>query len=158
YGLRQSPNVWKFTIDTELQNMGFKATASDPCVYTREQQGHYVMIILLFYNILVMGPSVEVSQSVQDTLKTIFSISKLGPVSLTLIVEVTRDSERGGFLKLSQHKYVLNLLQKFKMESCNTVYTPGIANQYTKEPEENILDHEQTKQYRAMVGSPISLA
>ncbi|CAN0028815.1 unnamed protein product, partial [Sphacelaria rigidula] len=157
YGLRQSPNVWNFTIDTELQNMGFKATASDPCVYTKGQQEHYVMITLFVDDILVTGPSIEILQSVQDSLKTKISISELGPVSLILGMEVIRNSERG-FLRLSQHKYVLNLLQKFKMDSCNTAYTPGVANQYTEEPEENRLDPEQTKQYQAMVGSLIFLA
>ncbi|CAM9207064.1 unnamed protein product [Sphacelaria rigidula] len=144
YGLRQSPNLWNFTIDTELQNMGFKATENDPCVYTRGQQEHYVMITLFVDDILVTGPSIEILQSVKDTLKTKFSISELGPVSLIEGMEVIRNSERG-FFQLSQHKYVLNFPQKFKMDSCNTVHTPGIANQCTEEPEENLLDQEQTK-------------
>ncbi|CAM9761650.1 unnamed protein product [Sphacelaria rigidula] len=75
YGLRQSPNVWNsHTIDTELQNMGFKVTASDPCVCTRGQQEHYVMITLFVDDILVTGPSIEIFQSVQDTQHKIFNI------------------------------------------------------------------------------------
>ncbi|CAM9388500.1 unnamed protein product [Sphacelaria rigidula] len=157
YGLRQSPNVWNFTIDIELQNLGFKATASGLCFYTRGQQEHDILITLFVDDILVTGPSIETLQSVQDTLKTNFSTSQLGPVSLLLGMEVIRDFERG-FLKLSQHQYVLNFLQKFKMDSCNNVHTPGIANQYTEEPEIMFLDQEQTKQYQAMVGSLIFLA
>ena len=111
YGLRQSPNVWNFTINTELQNMNFRATASDPCVYTRGKQADYVMLTLFVDDILLTGPSIRVLQDVQDTLKTKFSISELGPVSLILGIEVTRDTERGT-LQLSQHKYVLELLKK----------------------------------------------
>ena len=33
YGLRQSPRNWFNTIDDSLRDVGFIATASDPCVY-----------------------------------------------------------------------------------------------------------------------------
>ncbi|CAN0069747.1 unnamed protein product [Sphacelaria rigidula] len=121
YGLRQSPKVWNFTIETELQSIGFKATASDPCVYTRGQQEHDVMITLFVDDILDTGPCIEISQSVQDTLKTKIAITDLGPVSLILGMGVIIDSERG-FVKLSQH----NMYQIFYKSSKWTPATPYI--------------------------------
>ena len=53
------------------------------------------MLTLFVDDILLTGPSIRVLQDVQDTLKTKFSISELGPVSLILGIEVTRDTERG---------------------------------------------------------------
>ena len=83
YGLRQSPAVWNSTINAELQKMGFTATASDPCVYTRGAHDGYVMLTLIVDDILLTGLSVSLLQHVQDMLKNFFSISELGPVSYT---------------------------------------------------------------------------
>ncbi|CAM9515867.1 unnamed protein product [Sphacelaria rigidula] len=93
--------------------MGFKATASDSCVYTRGRQEHFVMITLFVDDILATEQSIEILQSVQDTLKTKFAMSELGPVLLILGMEVIRDSERG-FLKLPQLKDVPNCYKRSK--------------------------------------------
>ena len=93
----------------------------------------------------------------QDTLSTTFPISELGPVSLILGMEVTRDTERGT-LQLSQHKYVLESLKKNGMESCNLVHSPGIPDQNVENTEETLQDYDQTEQYLAMVGSLLFLA
>ncbi|CAM9668704.1 unnamed protein product, partial [Sphacelaria rigidula] len=84
YGLRQSPNVWNATMDTELRKMDFSATASDPCVYTKGSHERYVMLTLYVDDVLITGPSISILQQVQDALKSRFSISELGPVSLFL--------------------------------------------------------------------------
>ncbi|CAM9604071.1 unnamed protein product [Sphacelaria rigidula] len=42
YGLRQIPNVWNSTTDTELRKIVFSATISDPWVYTTGYHGVYI--------------------------------------------------------------------------------------------------------------------
>ncbi|CAM9284251.1 unnamed protein product, partial [Sphacelaria rigidula] len=158
YGLRQSPNVWNSTIDTKLRTLGFNPTVSDPCVYTKGSHGGYIMLTLFVDDILMTGPSINLLHQVQDLLKTSFSISELGLVSLILGMEVIRDEARGS-LKLSQHKYVKSLLLKFGMESSNPVHTPGIPGQLTEDtPEDNFLEQSEKTRYQAMVGSLIFLA
>ena len=73
--------------------MNFRATASDPCVYTRGKQADYVMLTLFVDDILLTGPSIGVLQDVQDTLKTKFSISELGPVSLIPVLFLFNNME-----------------------------------------------------------------
>ncbi|CAN0030647.1 unnamed protein product, partial [Sphacelaria rigidula] len=157
YGLRQSPNVWNATIESELRKLGFTATASDPCVYTREQNDKYVMLTLFVDDILLIGPSIKLLQDVQDTLKNKYAISDLGPVSLILGMKVSRDTERGT-LKLSKHKYAISLLHKFNMDSCNPLHTPGVNNSILPDTEGQLLDQQSMKQYQAMVGSLIFLS
>ena len=99
YGLRQSPHVWNFTVDSELQNIGLISTASDPCVYTRGLNDTHVMLNLFAVDILLTGPSIKLRQAVQDTLKTKLSFSDLGPVSIILGIEIARDTERMSLLQ-----------------------------------------------------------
>ncbi|CAM9718771.1 unnamed protein product [Sphacelaria rigidula] len=157
YGLRQSPNVWNATVDSELRKIGFTPTASDHCVYTRGHGDKYVMLMLFVDDILLTGPSINLLQDVQDKLQKGFSISEVGPVSLILSMEITRDTEQG-ILKFSQHKYVLSLLQKLKLESGNSVHTSGIINNTLPASEEHLPDLQGMKQYQAMVGSLIFLS
>ncbi|CAM9889682.1 unnamed protein product [Sphacelaria rigidula] len=158
YGLRQSPNVWNSTINTELKTLGFSATASDPCVYTKGSHRSYIMLTLFVDEISMAGPSINLLRQVQDLLKTKFSISKLGPVSLILGMEVVRDEARGT-LRLSQHNYVKLLLLKFGMESSNPVHTPGTPDQLIEDtPEDNFPEQSEKTRYQAMVGSLIFLA
>lgn len=65
-----------------------------------------------------------------------FSTSELETALLTSGMDVIRDFE-GRFVKSSQHKYVLKLLQKFEMESWETWHASGIENQHIKEPEKS---------------------
>ncbi|CAM9476172.1 unnamed protein product, partial [Sphacelaria rigidula] len=158
YGLRESPNVWNSTIDTELKTLGFSATACDPCVYTKGSHGGHIMLTLFVDDILMTGPSINLLHEVQDLLKTKFSISELGPVSLILRMEVIRDEARGT-LKLWQHNYVKYLLLKFGMDSSNPVHTPGTPGQLFEDtPEDNFLGLSERTKYQPMVGSLIFLA
>ena len=127
-------------MDSELQKNVSSATASDPCVDTKGLNDTYVMLTLFVDDILRSGPSMKILQAVQDTLKAKFSISDLGPVSITLGIEITRDTERGT-MKLSQRNYVASLPQRFNMDTCNPVHTPGVSNNtVVPDTEEHLLD------------------
>ena len=39
YGLRTASRVWHLTLDKALQDIGFKATKTDPCMYISEIEG-----------------------------------------------------------------------------------------------------------------------
>ncbi|CAN0004402.1 unnamed protein product [Sphacelaria rigidula] len=157
YGLRQSPNVWNATVDSELRRIGFIATASDPCVYTRRKNDKYVMLTSFVDDILLTGPSIKLLQDPQDTLKKEISSSELGSGSLILGMEIRRDTERRT-LELSQHTYVISLLQQFHVEYCNSIHTPRITNSTLAASEEHLLDRQGIKQYQAIVGSSIFLS
>ena len=38
YGLKQSPRCWNIALDSHLRNIGFRQTASDPCLYCTSVQ------------------------------------------------------------------------------------------------------------------------
>lgn len=101
------------------------------------------------------GLSMKLLQQVQDMLKTRFSMSELGPVYFMLGVEVIRDEAQGP-LKLSQHKYILFLLEKFVMDSCDPVRKLVTSNQPVDDaPENTLLEPTEKTKCQAMVGSLI---
>eukprot|EP00903_Cladosiphon_okamuranus_P017943 g16510.t1 len=124
YGLRQSPSVWNLTMDKDLRRKGYTPTASDPCVYTKGSGNSYVMLTLFVDDILLTGPSNTVLQEARQDLQRSFAMTDLGPASQILGIEIKQDLKKD-IITLSQEKYTLSILKRFKMDSCKPSHTPG---------------------------------
>lgn len=114
YGLRRSPNVWNSTIDKDLRATGFTPTTSDPCVYTKGSDNHYIMLTLFVDDLLITGPSEVSVAEVRSMLMEKFAMTDLGDVSQIFGIEVTRNKE-AGTIELNQGKYTLSVLARFNM-------------------------------------------
>lgn len=90
--------------------IGFSPTQSDPCAFIL----HSRIILMLYVD------DILISVKLQDR----FEKTNMGEVSLILGMEVTRSYEEGT-LVVSQKDYVKRILEKFGMENCNPVSTPG---------------------------------
>ena len=55
YGLRQSPRNWFNTINDSLRDMGFTATASDPCVYIFGSDDNLSILTMYVDDPLLLG-------------------------------------------------------------------------------------------------------
>ena len=78
-------------------------------------------------------------------------------VSLVLGMEVTRDRENGT-LSICQEYFIKSVLQRFGMGGCIPVSTPGFgAELSTEQPEETLLNEEETQRYQAITGSVMYL-
>jgi hypothetical protein len=87
-----------------------------------------------------------------------FAARDLGPVSLFLGMEVVRESERR-LLKLSQHKYVRELLEKYSMQNCAAVRSPLAAGaKLSREGEGAGDDLEAGVPYSELVGALLYLS
>lgn len=86
-----------------------------------------------------------------------FAMTDMGEVSLILGMTVTRDYETGT-LSITQKNYVNNIIERFGMEDCNPVHTPGYGAELSNDqPEETLLGATGTKLYQAMEGSVLYL-
>ena len=155
YGLRQSPSVWNLTIDKDLRGKGYTPTASDPCVYTKGSGNGYVMLTLFVDDILLTGPSTTVLQEARQDLQRSFAMTDLGPATQILGIEINQDLEKGT-ITLSQEKYTLSILKRFKMDSCNPSHTPGTGVD-DKGSTATPLSDADKKEYQSLVGSLIFL-
>eukprot|EP00752_Nemacystus_decipiens_P003379 g3126.t1 len=97
-------------------------------------------------DLVTTGKTRSVVQDLKDQLANKFKMTDGGPAKLLLGMEI---AQKHGEITVSQHYYVLEILEKFKMQDCKPVSTPGSGPEIEKEPENAIfLDEVETKLYQ----------
>ena len=87
-----------------------------------------------------------------------FAMTDMGEVSLILAMNVTRSYEEGT-LTSTQKYYVQNILDRYGMQDCNSVHTPGYGPELSEEqPKVKLLGAQGVKLYQAIMGSVLYLA
>lgn len=158
YGLAQSPVLWYDTIDEVLVVIGFRPTQSDPCVYIHGSGDALVILTLYVDDILISGKDPELVANLKKELRDRFEMTDMGEVNLILGMEVTRSYEEGTLVD-SQKGYVKSILERFGMEKCNPVTTPGYGPELsTDQPADKLLGAAESKMYQSITGSLLYLA
>ena len=144
YGLKQAPRAWFDKLFQALKSFGFTQSCSDASLFVIKD---LVLVIVLVYvdDILVSGPDPSVCTRFIQKLGSLFPVKDLGPLHYFLGLEVQRSSKG---LFLHQTKYLLDLLQKTKMEGAKPCCTPLATTK---------LDHSgiplsNPTDYRSLVG------
>jgi hypothetical protein len=122
YGLKQSPRVWHDTIDTFLQNNGYKKIFADPCIYIL-QTSEGKAIIFLYVDDLLIAATVPLLRATKQILQSRFNMKDLGEVHSILGMEVIRN-RKSGTLILRQSGYLRDVLYQFNMSNSKPVATP----------------------------------
>lgn len=105
--------------------MGFKRVCSDPSIFVWElADGSCKVIVPMFVDDLTFASkSLAKIEYFKAELEKWFKLRDLGPTSFLLVVEITRDRPVRT-LRLSQHQYILDILERFKFSDCSPVQTP----------------------------------
>ena len=120
YGLRRSPRNWFNTIDNSLRDMGFTATASDPCVYTFGSDDNLSILTMHVDNLLLRDTLLL--KDFKSQLMGRFAMTDMGDVSMVLGMQLTRDRE-ANTLTISQEHYARSVPARFGMAKYNLVHT-----------------------------------
>ena len=111
--------------DSFIKTAGFKICIKDPCVYLKEDKaGDNIYLLLYVDDMLITAKSKKEISRLKEVLKSEFEIEDLGPAARILGMDIIRDRKKG-VLKLSQGKYVKQILRTFGMEFCKPVVTPS---------------------------------
>jgi transposase InsO family protein len=156
YGLKQSPRCWNAALDTQLRDMGFTQSTSDPCIYYRNAGGDMFCLGVYVDDIILAGSSDDRIKEVKDTLSQKFEIKDMGKLHHFLGISVVQDENRKT-VWIGQPAYIENLLRKFEMEHCKPVSTPvnaGSKLEIAKEEEECV----EQPQYQSAIGSLMYLS
>ena len=102
--------------------MGFKQSASDPCIYTSTSDGLFVLAVCVD-DILLAGRSLRKIAQVKAALGKRFQVKDMGEFHYFLGVSVKQNSETGETW-ISQPAYIQAVLEKFGLEHCKPVNTP----------------------------------
>nr|GEW31714.1 retrovirus-related Pol polyprotein from transposon TNT 1-94 [Tanacetum cinerariifolium] len=120
YGLKQAPKAWYDELSKFLlQNHFFKETI-DLTLFIRRFQDDILVVQVYVDDIIFASTHLRYIQLFSDLIKSLFEMSMIGKITFFLGLQVNQ-SPCGIFI--NQSKYVLEILNKYGMESCDPVGT-----------------------------------
>jgi hypothetical protein len=125
---------------------------SDPNLYTKfDEKGHIVLISLYVDDLIITGNSEKLISGMKKQMSQVFEMKDLGELHYCLGLEVWRNV---GQTFVSQGKYVIEVLKRFKIDHCIGSYVPMQQNMklYCDDGSKEV----NYKVYRQMVGSSTS--
>ena len=127
YGFVRAGLLWSKTFSVELASRGFEQCQADPCVFWRVLRGKVVVIILIYFDdLLVASETQRDEEQAMKDLRFCFPIKDSREAGIYLGCHITRDRD-AGTLKLDQHRYVRTVASKFHVEKTST--TPAAAGE-----------------------------
>nr|GEU37031.1 retrovirus-related Pol polyprotein from transposon TNT 1-94 [Tanacetum cinerariifolium] len=148
YGLKQAPKAWYDKLSTFLlHNYFFKGTI-DPTLFIRRFQDD-ILVVQVYVDDIIFGfTHPRYIQLFSDLMKSRFEMSMMGEMTFFLGLQVNQ-SLCGIFI--NQSKYVLKILKKYGMVSCDPVGTPmEIKDKLDLYQNGTLVD---ATKYRSMIGA-----
>ncbi|KAJ9521268.1 hypothetical protein QJQ45_023012 [Haematococcus lacustris] len=152
YGLKQAPRAWYLCLRQQLEQIGFKASAADPSLFSmRSSSGSMVHMLVYVDDCILASSDTAAVQAVKQQLQHAFEVHDLGPVRDFLGMRITYD-RAARTLQLSQQQYIEQLLQRFGKAECNGRQLPlDAGTKLVREGEQ--LSSADTHSYRELVGA-----
>lgn len=161
YGLKQSGHEWYKRLDEFVTQQGGYRNEADPCLYVFEKNEKRVIMAIYVDDLVLASKDLNELNHVKQKLKSEFEITDQGQITDILGIHVEREGKTG-WIKLSQEKYINDLLKKFNMDSAKTVSTPIESNtKITKDlgpKSDEERDQMKNRPYRELIGSLIYLS
>jgi Reverse transcriptase (RNA-dependent DNA polymerase) len=123
YGLKQSACNWNQKLHQVLTDMGFKWLESDRAVYIYARGDCCIIVPVFIDDITLAGTTEEENDKMIAELQKHCKLCDLGATEFLLGIAITCNWGEGT-ISLSQHQYILNILERFGMSDCKPVYTP----------------------------------
>ena len=111
-------------MDSYLLSHDFIRCKSDSNVYMMRTTDSMMILVLYVDDLLITGSSALAIDLVKDILHGKISMKNMGPLHFFLGLEISQDASG---IKLSQAKYVRDLLDRFHMTDCKSAPTPFLS-------------------------------
>ena len=130
YGLKQAPRNWYLLISKFIsEQLGYKATVSDPCLFFKRSRTGRLMLLFLFVDDFQSSYHFE-DKSEWNELKAKlidrFNTKDLGPSVWILGMRITRNRKARN-ITLDQELYAMKGLERYGLDQCKPVATPGVS-------------------------------
>ncbi|GJU93717.1 retrovirus-related pol polyprotein from transposon TNT 1-94 [Tanacetum coccineum] len=148
YGLKQAPRVWYDELSTFLQQNHFNKGTIDPTLFIR-CFGDDILVVQVYVDDIIFGSTNPMyTQLFADLIKSRFEMSMMGEMTFFLGLQVNQ-SPCGIFI--NQSNYVLEILKKYEMETCDPIGTPmEIKDKLDLDKNGTLVD---AMKYRSMIGA-----
>ncbi|GJR21801.1 retrovirus-related pol polyprotein from transposon TNT 1-94 [Tanacetum coccineum] len=120
YGLKQTPRAWYNTLSKFLLDNKFSKGAVDPTLFTQKTGKHILLVQIYIDDIIFASTDPKACDAFSNEMSSKFQMSMMGQMSFFLGLQVLQSPE-GIFI--NQYKYALEILKKFRMDSCDPVDT-----------------------------------
>jgi len=122
YGLRESPRAWYECLDKYLQELGFRKSASDYCLYILGYKDDVIYVIIFVYDLLICDKNKEKLKNIKHKLSDKFEMKDLGVVGTYLGINITHDRNKNE-ITLDQRKYIESLAKKYDIIDSKSHHT-----------------------------------
>ncbi|GJZ62747.1 retrovirus-related pol polyprotein from transposon TNT 1-94 [Tanacetum coccineum] len=144
YGLKQAPRAWYDELSKFLLQNHFSKGTIDPTLFIRCFDDD-ILVVQVYVDDIIFG---RYTQLFSDLMKSRFEMSMMGEMTFFLGLQVNQ-SPRGIFI--NQSNYVLEILKKYGMETCDPVRTPmEIKDKLDLDKNEILVD---ATKYHSMIGA-----
>lgn len=123
YGLKQASRMWNNSFNDFMLKIGFRRCASDQCLYIDGNKGSTCYVLLYVDDLLIICKEERRIGQVKELLSRRFRMTDIGQVGTFLGMHIEQDVS-GGTIKMSQQRYLRNVLKKFDMTDCKPASTP----------------------------------
>lgn len=149
YGLKQAPRAWNSRINEYFLKDGFVKCPYEHALYLkRDNTGNMLFVCLYVDDLIFTGNCEAMFDKFKKSMVKEFEMTDIGLMAHFLGIEVVQ-SKDGIFI--SQSSFAKQILEKFKMESCNPVNTPvEIGQELRKNDGEAQVDPTY---FKSLVGS-----
>nr|GEX12283.1 hypothetical protein [Tanacetum cinerariifolium] len=148
YGLKQAPRAWYDGLSTFLLQNHFIKGTIDLTLFIRRFHDDILVVQVYVDDIIFRSSHPRYTHLFSDFMKSRFEMSMMGEMTFFLGLQVNQ-SPCGIFI--NQSKYVLEILNKYGMESCDHTGTP-MEIKDKLDLDQNGTPIDATK-YRSMIGA-----
>lgn len=148
YGLKQAPRAWYQELSNFLIQSGFVTSYADTSLFILKQGTSFIYMLIYVDDIIVTGNNPSLLQQTLDALATRVSVKEPEDLNYFLGIKAQRTSTG---LHLTQRRYILDLLTRFRLLNAHPVSTPMATHH-------KLSLHSGTRltdatEYRSAVGS-----
>nr|GEZ98481.1 hypothetical protein [Tanacetum cinerariifolium] len=144
----EAPRAWYDTLSQFLLDNKFSKGAVDPTIFIRKTGKHILLVQIYVDDIIFASTDPKACDIFSNEMSPKFQMSMIGQMSFFLGLQVSQ-SPGGNFI--NQLKFALEILKKFRMDSCDLVDTPMVDRLKLDEDPLGI-PVDQTR-FSSMVGS-----
>ncbi|GJR64171.1 retrovirus-related pol polyprotein from transposon TNT 1-94 [Tanacetum coccineum] len=148
YGLKQAPRAWYDELSTFLLHNHFFKGTIDPTLFIRRFDDDILVVQFYVDDIIFGSTHPRYTQLFSNLMKSRFKMLMIREMTFFLGLQVNQ-SPRGIFI--NQSNYVLEILKKYGMETCDPVGTP-MEIKDKLDLDQNGSPVDATK-YRSMIGA-----
>ncbi|EUC59597.1 Gag-Pol polyprotein/retrotransposon, putative [Rhizoctonia solani AG-3 Rhs1AP] len=148
YGLKEAPLAWYNFCSGIFTENGFTRSDNDLCLFSicspDSESRCFVLVYVDDFTLLAKTSGDMVW--LKNRLNSLFDLKDLGAASQVLGIEIIRDRDNG-IVRLTQRKFIRQLLEEYDMLDCHPLPTPMFANANASLPSHTVSLTDDEKFY-----------